>query len=186
MSRLFIAIDLGHERSKSLAQLRNDSLDARWVPIHQYHLTLRFIGDADDEAGERLMNNLEQVTVPEFKVQGAGMDVFPSRRQPRVLVARIDRHPILMQLHEAIDDVVLRVPFLKDRKPFNPHVTIARLKNVRPKVVREYMKQHAGFRLNPFVVDRFHLFRSDLRPGGAVHTVLKSYPLRDSVEQTPS
>lgn len=177
MPRLFIAIDLPADRSDALSALRDDSLDVRWTPANQYHITLRFIGDTGEETVEALRNDLRAVEVPSFSISGEGLDVFPSRRRPRVLVARMSTHPELELLREEIERTVVRYGFDPESKPFNPHVTFARVRRGSPREVRQFLKANAGITLAPFSVTDFHLYRSDLQPSGAQHTVLESYGL---------
>lgn len=179
MPRLFAAVDIGPGQAAALEQLRDETLKARWTPPDQFHLTLRFLGDVEEDTSDQLIEVLAEAKVEPFELGGDGLDVFPSRRRPRVLVARIDRHPQLMRLQQQIDRRVLGLGIPEDRRSFNPHVTLARLKGAGPQEVREFMKQHADFRLGAFRVDRFHLYRSDLGPNGAVHTVLETYRLTD-------
>ncbi len=48
MHRLFVAIDLPETIKKRVADIRCELPGAHWVAAEQLHLTLRFIGDADD------------------------------------------------------------------------------------------------------------------------------------------
>lgn len=176
MPRLFIAIDLPPQTRSGLEGLLDESLDVRWTPAEQFHLTLRFVGDVDPASVEDLMRALQHIESPHFELAGDGLDVFPSRRRPRVLVARVNHAEALSSLQAQVDRTVLDRGLGKERKPFNPHVTIGRVKGASAREVRRYMKEHAHFQLQPFEVRQFQLYQSDLGPSGAVHTVLKSYP----------
>lgn len=178
MPRLFIAIDLPDDRRNGLLDLHDDELPARWNPPDQYHLTLRFLGDVDDAETGRLQEQLSLIDHPPFSIEGQGLNVFPSIRKPRVLVARIDEAPGLVALYGLVSSVASDLGFDPQRKPFNPHVTVARLKNATPRAVRSYLKEHSGFEIEPFRVDEFFLYASRLTPDGALHDVLQRYPLR--------
>lgn len=177
MPRLFIAVDLPEEQAAALQALKEEKLNARWTPQEQYHITLRFIGDVDDATASQIAAALREITLQGFELRGEGLDVFPSRRRPRVLVAAIDDHPRLHRLKEETDRVVNRFVEEENSKTFHPHVTFGRLKRGRPQDIRSYLKDRASFRLDPFPIREFRLYRSDLGAGGAVHTVLESYPL---------
>lgn len=177
MPRLFVAIDIPPENREALSRLAAPEIDARWTPAEQYHLTLRFLGHVDDETAERIGTNLSSIRSSAFRATIEGLDVFPSVRRPRVLVALIDHAPDLMALQDAIDHATKNLGIKPDRKAFNPHVTIARFRDVRPLEVRRYLDAHAAFRAGQFDVGTFHLYRSDLSPKGAKHTVLETYPL---------
>lgn len=177
MPRLFVAVDLPQARRTALAALRDDRLDARWAPADQLHVTLRFVGEAAPDAAEALRASLRDVTVPGFTLSAEGLDVFPSRRRPRVLVASVRAEPRLARLRDEIERVVVAQGFEAEARPFNPHVTFARLKRAPPQEVRRFMKENAGLAIDPFAVTQFHLYRSDLGPDGAEHVVVESYPL---------
>lgn len=180
MPRLFIAVDLPPDRTDALAALRDDALEARWTPAEQLHITLRFIGDVEDRPTEELRERLRDVAASPFALAGVGLDVFPSRRRPRVLVARVGSEPFLARLRDEIDRIVVAEGFEADTRPFNPHVTFARLKRAGPRAVRHFLKAQADLTIEPFRVTQFHLYRSDLKPSGAQHTVIESYDLDES------
>lgn len=178
MPRLFIAVDLPEDRTTAFRSLQSDDLSARWTPPEQYHLTLRFLGDVEADAASELESRLESIDVPSFLLGGERLGVFPSIRKPRVLVAHISGEPGLMALQAEISDLTLELGFPDDRKPFNPHITVARLKGAAPRRVRAYLKVHEGFAVEPFAVKAFRLYESRLGPEGATHEVLQEYPLR--------
>ena len=178
MPRLFIAIDLPTDRSSSLRELREDALPARWTPPEQYHVTLRFLGDTENSQAETLKNELEAIDLPSFLLGGHGLGVFPSIRKPHVLVARIHEDPGLMVLQSRTDVIATGLGLNEERKPFNPHITVARFAKASSREVRGYLKMHQGFSLEPFFVREFRLYESRLGSEGAVHTVLQHYPLR--------
>ncbi|MEX1055410.1 MAG: RNA 2',3'-cyclic phosphodiesterase, partial [Rhodothermales bacterium] len=97
---------------------------------------------------------------------------------PRVLVLHITPPRELLTLQKAVNHIATEIGFEPDPKPFNPHITLARLKDdARPSHVRSYLEKHHSFRLPPFAADRFHLYRSDTLPKGAQHMILQTYPL---------
>lgn len=178
MPRLFVAVDLPAGHAAALQQLQDPDLKARWVPPEQYHVTLRFLGDADEDRAQRLRVELESIDLPSFQMGGEGLDVFPSKRKPRVLVVHINEEPGLMTLQQQIDDLVTGMGFDEQKNPFNPHVTIARLQKATPREVRSYLSQHPEFKIEAFSAERFRLYESELGADGAVHNVLQEYPLR--------
>lgn len=178
MARLFIAVDLPAGHASAFQRLCDPDLHARWVPTEQYHVTLRFLGDADVDLEEKLRSELESIDLPSFKLGGEGLDAFPSRRKPRVLVAHVNEEPGLMTLQQQIDDIVIGTGFDEQRNPFNPHVTFARLQKTTPREVRAYLSRHADFKIEAFSAERFRLYESELEADGAVHNVVQEYPLR--------
>lgn len=179
MPRLFIAIDLPEDRRDELRHLRTDALPGRWTPEDQFHITLRFLGDTSDADTARLGQRLADIKAPPFRLGADTLGVFPSKRKPRVLVAHVNATPELITLQLQISNLTADLGFKADRKPFSPHLTLARLKQAAPREVRGYLKEHEGFSLDPFLVESFRLYESRLGAQGAVHEVLREYPLRD-------
>jgi 2'-5' RNA ligase len=66
-------------------------------------------------------------------------------------------------------------------RKFIPHVTLARLKDVREAQVGPFLADHALFRIDPFPVDSFVLFSSFLSRNGAIYTPEAEYPLVGAV-----
>lgn len=180
MARLFVAVDLPSDHVAAFRTLHDPNLQARWTLPDQYHVTLRFLGDVDEHRIEQLKAGLEDIDLPSFQLGGEGLDVFPSKRKPRVLVAHVNEAPGLMALQVSVDDLAVKMGFDEDPKPFNPHVTLGRLKKATPREVRSFLKRHADFSIDPFVATEFRLYESNLGSDGSVHTVLREYGLRQA------
>lgn len=179
MPRLFVAIDPDDEQSEQIATLHDPELNARWTRSEQHHLTLRFVGETDEETAERLAEHLARVRAPAFELEAySGLDAFPSRRRPRVLIVRLALSPPLASLQQQVEDAVVQTGFETEARSFKPHLTVARLKRASAKEVRRYLQRHQGFELAPFRADAFHLYQSELHPSGARYQKLRSYPLR--------
>lgn len=176
-ARLFVAIDVPDSHVDALRQLEDTSLEARWTPAHQFHLTLRFIGDVDEGAVDAIRSTLASVPGAMLTVRAGGLDVFPSRRRPRVLVVPVEADSSLVRLQRAIDGRLHALGIEPDSRPFNPHITVARLTRASPQSVRGYLRTHASFSLPPFEVDAFYLYESTLSSTGAVHERIGTFSL---------
>ena len=172
-------MDLPDDPSQRLQQLQDDRLSAaRWTPPAQYHLTLRFIGEVDQSASRSLQEALDAVQGPSLRLQSGGLDVFPSRRRPRVLVLRIRPTPALKALQADVEAAVQESDLPPDDRSFSPHITFARLKDPSLKHVRSFLRSRQDFTLDAFSVSDFHLYQSELHPDGARHTRLATYALQ--------
>ncbi len=175
--RLFVAIQPTEPVRAALIALHGEIARARWTPPQHLHLTLRFIGGVSDSARQQIEDALSVVRVQPFflAVEGAGR--FPPRGHPSVVWAGIAGHPHLHQLRQQVDDRLLAtgVPF--ELRPFVPHFTLARTSEASAGAVEQWLKQHRDFTGPAWRVDAFHLMVSDLKPEGAEHRVLKTFPL---------
>lgn len=177
MHRLFVAIDLPEEAKEAVYRLKEDIRGARWVPEPQLHLTLQFIGDADDALLQRLTHELSQTRCPAFDLTLHGTGHFPPRGLPRVLWVGIEAGPNLFELQTAVEQASIAAGFAPDERRFSPHLTLARLKETPPEVIREFEARHGGFRHGPCPITGFHLFESTLSQHGAIHRRLESVKL---------
>ena len=178
MPRLFVALDVPPEVRSELTALREEMPGARWAPPERLHVTLRFLGDTPAERIPALEDALGRIESPPLDLRLDGLTAFPSRRHPRVLVARIAPNDTLVALQRQVEAAVLDLGFAPEGRPFQPHVTLARLKRADARAVHAYLRTHTASA--SFTADAFHLFASTLTPGGAVHERLASFPLRRS------
>lgn len=178
--RLFVAIDPPAPVREALAELPRQLRGVSWTPPHQYHLTLRFLGEVAAERREAIERALAAVRVETFILPVAGTGAFPPRGAPRVLWVGVGQaHPRLFQLRQRVDDALLASGLTDlDVRTFQPHFTLGRCgRSVAAGEVRRFLRAHREFEAPPFRADAFTLYRSELQPTGAVHTPLLRVPL---------
>lgn len=175
--RLFVAVALPQLVREQLAGLRADLGGARWTRPEQLHLTLRFLGDVEEERIPALKDALGDVHALPFELHLKGLGAFPSLRRPRVLIARVMLDEQLAALQRGVEAAVQTIGVEPEGRPFRGHVTLARLSRPDPSAVLALTRAHADFEAS-FGVDAFHLVASTLRPQGALHQRLATFPLR--------
>jgi 2'-5' RNA ligase len=177
MPRLFVALDVPAAVRDTLVALREDDLDgARWTKPEQLHCTLRFLGDTPEDQVPEIKAALARIDVPLLRLDLDGLTAFPSRRRPRVLVARITPTEEMMNLQRHIEAAVQELGFEPENRPFRPHVTVARLKRADARAVHHWLRVHTVEAA--FEADAFHLYASVLEPSGAIHERLASFAQR--------
>jgi 2'-5' RNA ligase len=103
--------------------------------------------------------------------------VFPSPGRARVVWAGLeDSEGRFASLVKSLDDLLVE-DFVPEKRPFTPHLTLARLNP--PRNIREFAPQLVGTRVpsDPFTIDRLVLYRSHLSPKGATYEPLVEAPL---------
>jgi 2'-5' RNA ligase len=178
--RLFIAIDAPDPICAALGELPQPMRGLAWTPPHQYHLTLRFLGEVAVEKREVIERALDTVRVESFILPVEGVGSFPPNRPPRVLWMGVGQgHPRLFQLRQRVDDALLGSGLTDlDVRTFHPHFTLGRCgPGVVTADVGRWLREHREFEAPPFRADAFTLYRSELHPSGAVHTPLLRVPL---------
>src|ERR1700722_2452166 len=101
--RLFVALDLSEEVRVAIAQfcekLRGDFPSARWVRTEGIHVTLKFIGEVNEDRVAAIESALDAVKSSgpvEMSFRGVGF--FPDARRPRVFWAGIEGSPNLAEI----------------------------------------------------------------------------------------
>lgn len=179
--RLFVAIDAPAPVGEALAALPERLRGVEWTPPHQYHVTLRFIGEVTAGLLDAIAAALAAIRVESFTLPVAGVGSFPPGRPPRVLWAGVGTgHPRLHQVRQRVDDALLACGLADlDVRTFDPHFTLGRCsRECSPQSAVMFLKRHRDFEGPSFRVEAFTLYRSELQPSGAVHTPLLRVPLQ--------
>ncbi len=179
MYRLFVAIELPEWVKAELSGLSFGLPGANWVPDDQLHLTLRFIGEVDRVQFEEIGQALTEVQLDPFDLVLEGVGTFPPRGTPNVLWVGVEKNEPLLQLRRRVESALVQAGVTPEGRKFSAHITLARLKNAPMNRLGEFLTGHALFQLDPFEVEEFHLFSSQLTSRGAIHTLEATYSLLD-------
>lgn len=162
MARLFVAVWPPEDVAEALRELRRkDERGVRFVAPENWHVTLRFLGDADpDEVREALGRGSFARTVARL---GPGIDVLKGHSVV-VPVAGVDA--LAAEVAALTADIVTE----PERRRFTGHLTLARLKRrARPPVV-------TGSHFSAeFAVEEVALVASSLKSTGAAYTTLETW-----------
>jgi RNA 2',3'-cyclic 3'-phosphodiesterase len=177
--RLFIAIDLPGPVCWRLGQLvAEPPRGVRPVRPAQMHLTLHFLGDVEDDDCAALIDALAQVRQEPFAIALGGTGVFPPRGRPTVLWAGVGDSATLSSLHHGVGAAIEACGLAVERRPYVPHVTLARLMPAVPRAwTARLVADTAGLEIADVAVDRFHLYSSRKLDGSTEHTVEATFPL---------
>ena len=177
MMRLFVALPLPERVRDRLAGLAGGVPGARWEPPENYHITLRFIGEVDEGMAQDIDEEQDYTAEPNFPVTLEGIGTFGRGDKSRALWAGVAASDPLRHLRDKIESAVVRAGLAPEERKFQPHVTLARLKEAASERVGRFVAERALFREGPFMADRFVLYESTLGKSGSVYTELQSYPL---------
>ncbi len=169
--RLFVAIDLPESTRELLAGLDPHIRRVRWVDPVQMHLTLGFFGDVPDDIGLTLREKLSAIEIGAFFLPIASVGTFPARGGPKIIWIGVGKaHPHLFQLHKRVQEAALAAGLEPELRPWHPHITIARCRDVSAQSLRKFLQSNADFDAGMIRVEAFHLYSSDLTPAGPIHT----------------
>jgi len=175
--RAFVALELDARLRESIgelqARLRPRLGGIRLVRPEGIHLTLRFLGDTAPAQVEALRPPLAAAAAacPAAAARVAGLGMFPERGSPRVLWLGLDVPPTVFDLQRACERAARAAGFEREERPFKAHLTLGRWRDRAPR------PDLPAADLGETVLDTLVLFKSDLRPDGAVYTPLARFAL---------
>jgi RNA 2',3'-cyclic 3'-phosphodiesterase len=184
--RSFIAIPLNAEVifriEKTQKELKTLPADVKWVNTKSIHLTLKFLGNIEEGSIETIAQEIQN-GIKGFKpwlTAVKNMGAFPSLKSPRVVwIGLEDQSGQLVKLQNHIDKEMSRLGFEEEKRTFAPHLTLGRVRSPRGKdELVKYLLDERERVFGEIKVDRVILFKSELKPTGAVYTVLKEFTLR--------
>ncbi|MGC8669407.1 MAG: RNA 2',3'-cyclic phosphodiesterase [Chthonomonadales bacterium] len=150
-----------------------------WVRPHQFHYTLKFLGDTTPARARVAVEAAEaiQEKLAPFQVTLGGLGAFPNAERPSVLwVGASAGGPRLSHVAYLLDEQLGRVGFSKEKRPFTAHLTVARIKTYEGEAAAARLLRTARWGdLAAARIDRFVLMRSTLRPTGAEYTVVDEF-----------
>lgn len=176
-NRLFLAVGLSDlARGDVVAALDGFAIPGSLVRPAGWHLTLRFLGSADEVATDRVTAAVAQSRLgAAFAMTLEGLGAFPNPRRATVIWLGVTRgEERLHQLADLCEEAAQTAGFPPEDRPFHPHLTLSR---VRPtENVVDLLAQDPSPPVRTRV-DRVTLFRSHLGQGGAVYEPLEEFPL---------
>ncbi len=168
--RLFVAIDLPESIRHFLVDLDPNIRGVRWTAPEQMHLTLGFFGSVPEDVDLKLRERLSLIHFGAFFLPIAGVGIFPLKGPPKIIWIGVGQgHPHLFQLHKRVSDAAIAVGLEPDLRPWHPHMTLARCRNVPPHLLRRFLKGNVDLDVGTVRVESFHLYSSQLQPKGPVH-----------------
>ena len=188
--RTFIAVDINssilesiHKQIESLRKKIGNSA-VRWVLASNIHLTLKFLGDVSPDKMDALTGILqtEADSCQQFDIRIGGLGSFPNSKRPRVLFIGIQAPAELEALKRGIESATTKLGCKSETRVFSPHLTIGRVRenitSADQQIIRKALEKIKIDSLGTARVDSVHLYKSELKPTGAIYTKLFSAPLR--------
>lgn len=184
--RAFIACDIPEYLLETVSQvqdrLRKSAADVSWTKISGIHITLIFLGEIE----EKLLDDLELVIIesskgqPPFDICIKRGGAFPSLRNPRVLWLGVeDETKGLSSLQHNMEDGLKALGLEAEEREFTPHITLGRVRGSKGRErLSAAFSELRDAEIGSFTIDRVILYKSELKPAGAVYTKLKEVMLQ--------
>jgi RNA 2',3'-cyclic 3'-phosphodiesterase len=186
MKRIFIAVKVvaGAKFLKLISTFKEhlSAESIKWISIENIHITLAFPGNTSDEK-IRVIEELLGERCGEFKrfeavIRGTG--VFKSMNDPKILWAGIEQSKNMSELSRVIINDLKKIDIELEDRPFNPHITIGRIKHLTGKEeFRNLISNFQSTEIQVVPVNEVTLYESILLPAGPVYKPVGVYPLSE-------
>ena len=176
--RLFVGLFTPLDFKEVKREVEELGVEGKWVEPENLHITLRFIGEVEEEKlpqiAKMLRSRLKGAGAIELSYKGLG--AFKKNGVPRVLWVGVEAKG-LKEVKERVDRALM--PFgLTPEADFKPHITLLRIKKVK----RRGKLGGIIFKMKEFdfggkVETKVCLIESKLTPEGPVYKVVEEFEL---------
>ncbi len=177
--RSFIAIDLPKRIKERIRSIQRDFdflRDKKFVNPEQAHITLKFLGEVEEEKIEHIRREISGIETEPFVINLRGVGFFPeSLRTIRVIwigLRRDDGFDALSSLHQEIENRMKSLGFPEEKNKFSPHITICRVKMVDKEQIKKAVKKYnelSDIEVGSVHVEEVKLKKSNLTPEGPIY-----------------
>lgn len=152
----------------------------RWVKDHQLHLTLVFLNEISAAQAEAVSSGLAEIARawPPLGLGVRGLGMFPDAKRLRVVWAGVGGDVAgLGGLQAAVSAMCAAAAgYVPEHRDYHPHFTLGRVRDEVDGIVRGMIGAtvRLGSPVNgpTWVQTTITLYRSELKPGGAEHSVV--------------
>jgi RNA 2',3'-cyclic 3'-phosphodiesterase len=188
--RAFIAIELSDEVKDALKILQGKLRSAvrtpvKWTDPEGTHLTLVFLGNVETSTVNKVSAVIESASrgIKPFRLRVSGLGVFPNPSRVRVAWVGVTGDlEVLGRLQKNIETTLEPLGFKPEARAFTPHLTLGRVRDDARPDERQALGKLIGDSKDTidvtFDVNSVHLFRSQLRPTGAVYSKIATIELK--------
>jgi 2'-5' RNA ligase len=186
--RTFIAIELPGEIKNILGsiqdELKQTQADVKWVKPENIHLTLKFLGEIDEDLVEKIHSILDEVAGKNcpFKLGLTNLGAFPKLQYPRVIWIGMVGDQKVIDIAKDLEEQMVKIGIPAESRPFSSHITLGRLRSgLNRKALIEKLESLNKKFTPPYPEFNLHsltLFKSTLTPQGPIYEALFSSPLR--------
>jgi 2'-5' RNA ligase len=164
------------EQARQEIVARLPKLPGRQVPPHNWHFTLRFLGDTEPPVRELLIAELRKAHLGSaFSIRFGGLGAFPRPKRARIIWLGVDEGAErLSSLAGSVESAVRRAGFAAEERPFKPHLTLSRIEPTRS--VADVLTGQPALNVR-MPVREIALVRSELGTGPAEYQILDRFSL---------
>lgn len=182
--RIFIGIAFSEEYKNILKDIKDHwktklVSKIKWTDEKNFHLTLRFLGEVEDNRVDQVKDILTNIKKNSFIFEAGLGGFFPSIKKPRVIWVGVKKgHKECMVLEDDISNNLSKLGFQKEERPFKAHLTLGRIKYLDYKDKwHDLLKYLNDITWPEIKISHFTLWQSTLTRQGPIYTPLAKYNL---------
>lgn len=177
--RIFIALLVSDSVKSKITKLQkkfSGFKGVRWEVREKLHITLHFLGYLTNNEIEQVKDVLTKIEFKDFKAILNGFAFFPSVKQARVVVLKIESENKIEKLQNLIGEKLKKYRFFKlEKRKFKAHLTFGRVKSISEKEIKLIEKERIS---GSWLVQEIDLMQSILRGKlGSKYNILEKYVL---------
>lgn len=181
-TRTFIGLPMPEPYQRAAGRLARDlgkglASKVSWVKPGNWHLTLKFLGDVEEDQVEDIGRALGGVDWEPFVLQAAGGGFFPDGRRPRVVWTGLAKGgPESRALAASVEKGLAPLGFEPENRPFRAHLTLGRVRRAGRDQWGDVLAALNREAWPETTMDHFVLWKSELSPQGPAYTRLAEFP----------
>jgi 2'-5' RNA ligase len=186
--RCFIAIDINQTIRAALGSLQQElqkKADIKkggvtWVKPDAIHLTLKFLGEIEDEQLADVSDIVKDIAGrhKSFQLSIESVGCFGGKSARVLWVGAGEGSENLLQLQKDLEQQLALAGWPPEEREFTGHLTLCRVKDSRAGVkLAQAAENYKQLKLGTISADSLCVYQSQLTPAGPIYTVLGNYKL---------
>lgn len=169
--RVFIAVEIPEKTKKEIVKIQNElpEFKGKKTEYENLHLTLKFLGEVDEEEIKEIKKRLNQIKLKKFFAEINSIGMFSDRI---IWMGIKNCRELQKEIDEKLSDL-----FEKEKR-FMGHLTIARIKNLGNKNI--FLEKIKKIKISEmkFEILNFKLKKSKLTRNGPIYEDVEVYNLK--------
>ena len=169
--RAFIAVDIPEKIKREIVKIQNSlpEFKGKTTEPENLHLTLKFLGEVNQEDLEKVKNKLKSIKFEQFETEIDSIGTFNARI---VWLHMTNCNELQKEIDKTLKDI------FQPEERFMSHLTIARVKEIKDK--KSFLKELGKTKFDKikFEVKEFKLKESVLTKNGSVYQDIEVYDLK--------
>ena len=182
--RAFISIDL--QPNEKIVRFSNDlralGRGLKVVDPSSLHITLKFLGDTGESIVPQIVSLMESATsdTSPFPIHLNKAGTFGNKSKIRTVWIGISDDGYLSRIAGRLDEELSTAGFERERRPFSPHLTIARAReNSDSRKIKELVEEYEDVDFGTQQAEFVRLKKSELRPEGPIYSIVEEIRLQE-------